>query len=104
MLALNFSGFHYQSRTKDMSATIRNATPARKRLPVRNQTMNPIMAAGRTNRRASAIRTIMRSPMKRRTANRIISNRPPGKAGILIIGKIFSSFKERLEPQLLKNL
>ncbi len=66
---------------------IRNATPARKRLPVKNQTIKPTMAAGKMNKRTSAIRIMMRSPITRKRTNNKMSNTPEGSAGMLIIGK-----------------
>lgn len=61
-----------------MSATIRKAMPARKRLPVRNQITKAIMAAGKINRRISAINIIMSTPMIRSKINSPMSNSPLG--------------------------
>ena len=71
----------------DMSATIRNATPARKRLLVRNHTTRAIIPAGRMKSSISAISMIMTMPIMRRRINSPRSNSPLGNPGMAIIGK-----------------
>jgi len=44
-------------------ATIRKATPAQKRLPVRSQTTNAIMAAGRMKSKILTIKMMMAIPI-----------------------------------------
>jgi len=70
-----------------MKATIRNAIPAKNRLPVRNQTTKATIAAGKINNSTSAINIIITIPIRRRMSNNATSNNPLGKAGILIAGK-----------------
>ena len=48
-----------------MNATTRKAMPAQNKLPVRNQTMSPMMAPGKMNRIIFAISTIMTIPIMR---------------------------------------
>ncbi len=48
--------------SNDIKATIKNATPAQNRLPVRNQTTTAIMAAGRIKSKILTTKIIMRIP------------------------------------------
>ncbi len=56
---------------RDMNATTRKATPAQKKLPVRNHTTIAIMPAGSMNRKILAMITIMTMPItSSRTSNK----------------------------------
>lgn len=69
--------------TSDINATIKNAMPAKKRLPVRSHTIRATMPAGRMKRMISARTTIMIMPMTRRKISKIRSKRlPPANPGI----------------------
>jgi len=60
-----------------MKAMTRKATPAQNRLPLRSQTTNAMMAAGRKKNRTFAIIMIMTMPMISRISSTISSNANP---------------------------